>query len=206
MGHLANRISAGRPLAAPALALILALLLSACAKPQMPMEAVVDGFPVTLGRTTMADLTAQGWTAELTGRQETARKGDPYIAFYYLLSRDGGDRQFQVRVYVPWTSGNDGETSNVTEEQNASATQGVVCAVGFDPAETGELSAVYNSVPAEELTAAVLQSWGAARKGAVWTVDAAGGTVAFSELGGLQVTMSLEAFQAAQEEEKGPRR
>lgn len=197
MGRHANRTSAAGLLAA--LALALALLLSACGRPELPMEAVVDGFTVTLGRTTMADLTAQGWTAELAGRQETAHRDDQFIAFYYRLSRDRGNRQFLARVYVPWTSASDGETSNVTQEQDASATQGVLYAIGFDPAGTGELSAAYNGVDVRELTVAVLQSWGAVRKGAVWSVDAADGTVAFSELGGLQVTMSLKAFQAAQE-------
>ena len=55
-----------------ALSLALALGLMACGSsgPDMPMEAVIDGHTITLGKTTMEDLRGWGYEVNSAGRQD----------------------------------------------------------------------------------------------------------------------------------------
>ena len=64
------------------LALTLALAMSACSGPDMPMEFTIDGHAVVLGKTTTGEMAGWGWEVAFTGSQNEIREDAKYVACY----------------------------------------------------------------------------------------------------------------------------
>ncbi len=182
------------------LSLALLLGLTACsAGPEMPMEAVIDGYTVTLGRTTVADLTALGYELNSAGRQDVARDGDKYIYFMYLLSKGAG-YSFWVNVYTPYYGG-----SSINKEASEAAESGIVYSVSLSRSAAEKMSVSYNGMDLQDITFDTAKEWGAKQdkeaSKITWRLTAAQGSLSFraentssEEMDTLQVSMSSKAF------------
>lgn len=182
------------------LSLALLLGLTACsAGPEMPMEAVIDGCTVTLGRTTVADLTALGYELNSAGRQDVARDGDKYIYFMYLLSKGAG-YSFWVNVYTPYYGG-----SSINKEASEAAESGIVYSVSLSRSAAEKMSVSYNGMDLQDITFDTAKEWGAKQdkeaSKITWRLTAAQGSLSFraentssEEMDTLQVSMSSKAF------------
>lgn len=191
--------------ALPVLILTLALGLAACATgPEMPMEAVVDGRTITLGRTTMADLASWGYEANPAGRQEVAHEGDKYIYFVYSLSKGAG-RQFWAAVYTPYYGG-----ANINRESGEAVKTGVVYSIGLSKSAAEKTPVRYNGMDLQDITFDTAKEWGAKQdedaSKAAWNLAAARGSLRFEaentfseELDTLRVTMGKKVFEDMQE-------
>ena len=183
-----------------ALSLALLLGLTACsAGPDMPMEAVVDGYTITLGKTTVADLTALGYELSSAGRQDVAHDGDKYIYFMYMLSKGAG-YSFWVNVYTPYYGG-----SNINKEASEAATSGIVYSVTLSKSALEKMSASYNGMDIQDVTFDTAQEWGAKQdkdaSKVTWRLTAAKGSLSFTaentsseEMHSLQVSMNIKTF------------
>lgn len=182
------------------LSLALLLGLTACsAGPEMPMEAVIDGYTVTLGRTTVADLTALGYELNSAGRQDVAHDGDKYIYFMYLLSKGAG-YSFWVNVYTPYYGG-----SSINKEASEAAESGIVYSVSLSRSAAEKMSVSYNGMDLQDITFDTAKEWGAKQdkeaSKITWRLTAAQGSLSFradntssEEMDTLQVSMSSKAF------------
>lgn len=155
------------------------LCLTACSGskgPEMPMEVTVDGYTITLGKTTMQDMVDLGYEAHLEKVPGSAKTGDKYIPFYYSLDRGVGD-QIWVTVCVPW----DGKT-DIGEETTLSATEGIIKTVSLSVTASEKVEATYYGVNLQDLSFEYAASeWGAKEKeGAskkTYTLDAKNGLI-----------------------------
>lgn len=196
------------------LALALALGLTGCGPsgPDMPMEIQVDGSAIVLGRTTMSDLTGLGWRAKITGAQREIRAKAKFVAFHYRLERtDGSGVQFWASVYVPFQGKSSGGSADITQEQAAAGTEGVLYRVEVRREAAQDCDIFYNGVSFQELTTAHAQRWGGVREEgqspAAYSLEAALGRLEFQPsdtdadggLDGLAIVMSDSAFQEMRE-------
>lgn len=190
-------------LTALVLMMALALSLTACSGPEMPMEAVFNGNTIVLGQTTMQEMTDWGYEVNYAGRQDVAHEGDKYIAFHYSLSRSAGD-QFWVSVYVPWSGGND-----IGKEQSASVTEGIVYAVTLSKSASEKVEVTYNGMNLQDISFDTAKEWGAKQDKeasvVTWDLTAKSGHLSFEaentfdeEMDELRVSLSRKAFEKMQ--------
>ena len=185
------------------LSLTLVLSMTACGAPKMPMEAEFNGNTIVLGQTTMQDMIDWGYEVNYVGRQDVAHDGDEYIAFHYSLSQSAGN-QFWVSVYVPWSGGTD-----ISKEQSASVTEGIVYAVTMEKSAAEKVEASYNGMDLQELSFDTAKEWGAKQDKEAsiltWKLTAAQGFLTFEaentfgeELEELRVSLSKKSFEKMQ--------
>lgn len=186
------------------LALVMALGLAACsAGPEMPMEVTIDGTTITLGKTTVADLTALGYELSSAGRQDVAHEGDKYIYFMYMLSKGAG-YSFWVNVYTPYYGG-----SSINKESSEAAQSGIVYSVTATKSASEKMTVSYNGMDLQDITFDTAKEWGAKQDDSAskvtWRLTSAQGPLAFTaentsseEMHSLQVSLSSKAFEAMQ--------
>ena len=188
-----------------ALSLALALGLMACGSsgPDMPMEAVIDGHTITLGKTTMEDLRGWGYEVNSAGRQDAARDGDKYIYFMYSLNKGTG-HQFWVSVYTPYYGG-----TNINKESSEASQSGIVYSVSLSQSATEKIAATYNGMDVKDMSFDTAKEWGAKEKEdaskVAWDMTIAQGSLRFEaentsseEMHTLRVTMSKSVFEKMQ--------
>lgn len=125
---------------------VILLVLAAFSSPDLPMEAIVDGYPIVLGKTTMQDLLDRGYEAHPMGMPGTIRENAKYVPFYYSLDRGAGDQIF-VTACVPW-----GGSANVGPERGRAATEGVIRAVRLRIDATEDVEVLYDGMRLAELS------------------------------------------------------
>lgn len=170
----------------------------------MPMEVTIDGLTIVLGQTTMQDMQDAGYKASLSAVPDTARQGDKYISFDYLLSKTA-ELQFSVRVTVPW-SGN----TSINKEKSLSETEGIIRTITIRPASVKNFEVIYNGVELQDLTYEYSEKEWGAEKGEqyskpVYKIEAKNGDVILSsensfrtDFYSLTVQLSKKAFEKMQ--------
>lgn len=185
---------------------LILLNLTACSRaPEMPMEVIVDGYKIEIGKTTMQDFIDQGYEVLSAGRQDVARDGDKYIWFYYSLDKGAG-RQFWVNVYIPWRGKTD-----ISAEWSSSATEGIVSGVSMRKSAAEDITITYNDVDLSEMGFDQATDWGAKedtdQSVKTYRLTAAQGTLKWEaedsmhdDFDKLTIQMSMSAFKKMQNE------
>lgn len=191
------------------LALTLALAMSACSGPDMPMEFTIDGHAVVLGKTTTGEMAGWGWEVAFTGSQNEIREDAKYVACYYEISKaEGSGNTFWATVYVPFQKNMSGSYVDFSAEEEQSLTDGVLCRVDVRKDASRNFDISYNGVNLQDITWDKAGEWGAKENGEkypkTYELDAAQGSLVFEksytdeELGELTVTMNTNAFAKLQ--------
>ena len=191
------------------LALTLALAMSACSGPDMPMEFTIDGHAVVLGKTTTGEMAGWGWEVAFTGSQNEIREDAKYVACYSEISKgEGSGNTFWATVYVPFQKNMSGSYVDFSAEEEQSLTEGVLCRVDVRKDASRNFDISYNGVNLQDITWDKAGEWGAKENGEkypkTYELDAAQGSLVFEksytdeELGELTVTMNTNAFAKLQ--------
>lgn len=185
---------------------LLLLNLTACGNaPQMPMEIMVDGYKIEIGKTIMQDLIDLGYEVHSSGRQDVAKDGDKYISFYYSLDKGAG-HQFWVTVLVPWSGSTD-----ISAEQSSSVTEGIVRGVIVSKSAAEDITVTYNDVDLTEMSFDQATDWGAKEDAdqsvKTYKLTAAQGFLRWEaentlhdDFDELSIQMSMSAFEKMQNE------